>query len=36
MEKFQIICEGFWLISQNFFHAPIIALVAMVIAAFRE
>jgi hypothetical protein len=36
MEKFQIILEGFWLISQNFFHLPIIALVAMVIGAARE
>jgi hypothetical protein len=36
MEKFQMILEGFWLISQNFFHAPLVALAAMLIAAFRE
>jgi hypothetical protein len=36
MEKIQIIAEGFWLISQNFWHLPLITLGVLVVGAIKE
>jgi hypothetical protein len=34
--EIMIIGEGFWLISQNFFHLPLLGLLALIVGAARE